>query len=130
MLHRLTLAVLLLAAGCSPQHDNVIVPNFSLRIHVVHHTWPVAGCTVYLKRNTTEWPGTNPRLYDDSTISNGAGFCAFDSLYYGDYYLYGIGWDKLEGDTVTGNSHVRLTRLNVRNGIMDTILWVSESAPH
>ncbi|MCS6917163.1 MAG: hypothetical protein RMK52_06510 [Chitinophagales bacterium] len=124
-----TVALLLLVA-CTHQAGEIIVPNFELRIHVIHHSWPVPNCKVYLKRNTTHWPGPDPRRYDDSTVSNGAGFCSFDSLYYGDYYLYGIGWDKLEADSVTGNSHVRLSRYNVADGICDTILWVSESAPH
>ncbi|MCS6990558.1 MAG: hypothetical protein NZL95_01695 [Chitinophagales bacterium] len=124
------LALLTAMTACETPSNQVVVPNFKLQVHVVHHTWPVGGCKVYLKRNATQWPGRNPVAYDDSALTNAAGFCLFDSLFYGDYYLYAIGWDKLVQDSVTGNSWVPLTPHNVRDGRCDTVLWVSEQAPH
>jgi len=118
------LSVLLLS--CTKKEGETFTPDFKLQIQAMHHTWPAGGIKMYLKYNQQTFPGTNPRLYDDSATADPNGFVIFDSLYYGDYFVYAYGYDNTFGSMVTGNGLMKLTKLNVSGGEMDTVLMVSE----
>lgn len=92
----------------------------------MHHTWGVGGIKMYIKYNQPTFPGTDVKLYDDSTTADPNGTAIFDQLSYGDYYVYAYGFDKYFGAWVTGNSLIKLTKLNVSGGEMDTVMMVSE----
>jgi hypothetical protein len=71
-----------------------------------HHEWEVPGLKVYIKKNTSTFPGFNSALYDDSTVSiSSERFKApfvFRYLEPGDYYVMANGYDTLFGMPVKG----------------------------
>ena len=92
----------------------------------MHHFWTVGGCKVYIKGNTTEYPGPVPSAYDSFTVADPGGTFIFSNLSTGPYYLFGKGYDPTWGDTVKGSLFLNL---NARPGAhveLDTILNVSE----
>jgi len=87
--------------------------NAVIKGRVVHHEWEVAGVTVYLKKNVTEFPGYDISLYDDSvkaksSVRSEAPF-AFRGLEAGDYYIYAYGYDSLFNMTVRGAQYYHIS---------------------
>lgn len=113
-------------ASCKRQDGDVVVPNFKLKVQAMHHTWGVSGIKMYIRYDEDSFPGTNVQLYDESAVTDQTGTAVFENLAYGDYYVYAYGYDFFFLDWVTGNGLMRLTRFNVSNGEMDTVLMVSE----
>jgi len=118
--------VVLLFSCTKKEQDSTFTPNFKLHIQAMHHTWPVGGIKMYIKYDESTFPGTNPKLYDDSITADPNGFVIFDHLYYGNYFVYAYGYDQNFGAWVTGNGLMKLTNANVSGGEMDTVLMVSE----
>src|SRR5689334_9496887 len=116
----------LLCACTKKQQEATFTPNFKMQIQALHHTWPVGGIKMYIKYDETTFPGSNPNLYDDSSVADPNGYVIFDHLYYGNYFVYTYGFDQTFGTMVTGNGLMKLTQLNVTGGEMDTVLMVSE----
>jgi len=76
---------------------------------VMHHDRPIPQARVYLKKNTTIFPGGNPGLYDFSTEADGDANFHFHGLEPASYYLYGEGWDTGINDSVFGGVPVTVT---------------------
>lgn len=82
------------------------IQNAVIKGNVMHHTWQVSGVMVYLKKDVTEFPGYDTKLYDDSTqaiskVRAEAPF-VFRGLAAGDYYIYVYGFDSLFNMPVRG----------------------------
>ncbi len=91
--------VLLIASSC---HKEGIGGNASVSGTVLHHDDPIPNCVVYIKFNTTDFPGDNPSDYDSKISADATGKYNFSKLYRGDYYLYGVGIDNRIQDVVKG----------------------------
>jgi hypothetical protein len=119
--------VMLLAASCKKEDPvKVVHGNITLKVNVLHHSWPVHFLPVYLKRNVTEWPGRDSTLYDQVTETGQDGSCTFSNLYVGDYYVYGSGYDPVVQNHVIGYAPVTLNSATVVNNTMEITLYVSE----
>jgi hypothetical protein len=75
---------------------------------VMHHEIIIPNSTVYIKYNATEFPGTDLSKYDASTTADASAHYEFKGLRKGDYYLYGVGFDNMIADEVTGGIHVKI----------------------
>lgn len=64
----------------------------SIKGRVMHHTKPVADAIVYIKFNTTEFPGNDVKNYDTYVQADASGNYGIP-LYKGSYYLYAVGND-------------------------------------
>ncbi len=63
---------------------------------MVHHTRPIKGCSVFVKYNATEFPGTDTSKYDYRVkAGNDTAVAVIDSLNCGSYYIYAVGIDSL-----------------------------------
>lgn len=86
-------------AGTSPK---VTSGKIILTARVLHHQYPVAGCSVYIKSSATEFPGTDGGKYDQKLVSDPNGYVQFNNLLSGNYYLYATGYDVNFADSVMG----------------------------
>lgn len=102
----LCFAFILLTVGSC--HKEGIGGNASISGTVFHHEVAIPNCTVYIKFNTTEFPGDGPELYDSSIPADASGKFIFSRLYKGDYYLYGVGFDKNINAIVKGGVSIKL----------------------
>jgi hypothetical protein len=59
---------------------------------VMHHSKPIPNAVVYIKFNTTEFPGDGPDFYDTSVEADASGNYSID-FYKGSYYVYAVGLD-------------------------------------
>ncbi len=64
----------------------------SIKGVVTHHNTPVPDAYVYIKFNTSEFPGDDYKLYDTYVQADANGNYSF-SVYKGTYYLYASGLD-------------------------------------
>lgn len=63
---------------------------------MIHHTREIKGCTVYVKFNTQDFPGSTPANYDLTFKANDSTSIAYlRGLNCGNYYLYAVGIDSL-----------------------------------
>ena len=69
---------------------------------VMHHSWSIPQCKVYIKPNCSSFPGHSPSLYDSFKIADNSGIVQFDKLGNGTYFFYAIGYDINVADTVWG----------------------------
>lgn len=99
--------VLLTASGC---HKEGIGGNASVSGTVLHHDDPIPNCVVYIKFNTTDFPGDNPSDYDSKISADATGKYNFSKLYKGDYYLYAVGMDSKIQEIVKGGISINLKR--------------------
>lgn len=94
---------------------------------VNHHEWEVPGMKVYIKKNSTEFPGFNGSDYDDSTmaISNERFKAPFVFRYLepGQYYLMAKGFDTTFNMPAKGAIAVSIQS---NYDIKDVVLVVSE----
>jgi len=59
---------------------------------VKHHDKPIANAFVYIKFNSTEFPGSDYKSYDTYVEADASGNYTIP-LYKGSYYLYAVGRD-------------------------------------
>lgn len=64
----------------------------SLKGTVKHHEKPIADAFVYIKFNSTEFPGDNYKNYDTYVEADASGNFTIP-LYKGSYYIYAVGRD-------------------------------------
>lgn len=99
-------------AGCDKEDEQ---PNgrdherVELSGTVLHHDRPIAFARVYLKQNTSAFPGRNPGLYDINAEADGDANFHFHNLAPASYYLYGEGWDAGINDSVYGGIPITIT---------------------
>src|SRR5689334_2711014 len=82
----------------------------SLTGYVKHHSMTIPNCVVYIKYGATEFPGSNVSSYDDHVVADGSGHYTISSLYKGDYYLYGAGYDASIMENVYGGVAVKIKK--------------------
>jgi hypothetical protein len=104
----------------------VVTGTNKLIISVVHHTYSLPGIRVFLKNNTTEYPGPDTTLYDWSTTSDPTGIAVFDHLFEGNYFIYAKGFDPNIGMDVIGGSQAVLNSSTLTNKEMYLTLYVTE----
>jgi hypothetical protein len=110
----------------SGQAGNEIKGSVSLYVTAKHHTWSVPGLTVFMKRNATEFPGTDTSLYEWRTVTDASGMILISELFYGKYFLYATGYDSLFGVTVHGYLPVELNSSSVENDEVYADMAVNE----
>jgi len=76
--------------------------------YVMHHSQRIPNSIVYIKYGATEFPGTNPTDYSAYAETGGDAHYVFKNLRDGDYYLYGVGYDKTISMQVSGGVAVKL----------------------
>lgn len=97
-----------------------------LIVTVAHHTYTLPDIAVYLKYNTTVFPGSDTSLYDWHTLSDPSGIAVFDNLFQGNYFLYAKGFDQGIGMNVMGASPVVLNSSSLVNNELYVTLYVTE----
>ncbi len=76
---------------------------------VKHHDKNIYGATVYLKFNAKEMPSDPAVNYDLKLTADSAGeHVHFKGLLYGNYYLYGRGYDSSIAQTVSGGIPLKI----------------------
>ncbi len=101
----------------------------TLFVHVLHHTYPIAGAWVHVKWNCTNYPGKDSTLYTFHRRCDNNGYVEFDSLLLGNYYIYGSGFDATINKSTYGYMPVVLSDATVGTDKEITVdLMVTE--PH
>lgn len=105
---------------------NAVQGTINLEVHAKHHSWDVAGIMIYLKKNTTEFPGKDSSVYNYSGKTDGYGKFNFEHLYPGNYYIYASGYDNVWGANVIGYIPAVLDKNNVIDNYLGITIYVSE----
>ena len=71
---------------------NQLGGDASLTGIVMHHNKPISNAKVYIKFNTTEFPGADSTIYDSFVQADGNGNYSIP-FYKGSYYVFAIGRD-------------------------------------
>ena len=120
------LTSLLLFAACKKEEPGGVVHgNITLRVQVLHHSWPIHHLPVYLEANSVTWPGRDSTLYDRVLQTRQDGTCDFTGLYPGNYYLYASGYDPTVDSLVIGYMPVQVLSAD-EDKIQEITLYVSE----
>ncbi len=99
--------------------------NTTLVVAPQHHGKPIDSCTVYLKYNTMDAPGTGTSNYDISAkvmMVNGTPVATFPGMKKGQYYVFGFGYDPSINQNVIGGIPYKITA----DGTVNIDLPVSE----
>jgi hypothetical protein len=107
-------------------NGDLISGSISLNVQVMHHTWGVPYTNVYLKKNTSVYPGEDTSRYDIRLTSDNDGKAIFEGLHPGNYFVFSKGYDLIWGDTVIGYSPVVIAISSLENNRVDLTLNVSE----
>lgn len=133
----LSFFVLLIAVfnfhGCKKENtltnasgQTVVQGTISLKIQAKHHWWGVPYLPVYLKKNSTSWPGMDSTKYEFKTTADYEGNCEFSHLFPGNYYIYAHGYDQVFGMDVIGYTPVQLNASTAPGNQCNVVLNVSE----
>ncbi|MEY4594984.1 MAG: hypothetical protein RIQ47_1394 [Bacteroidota bacterium] len=123
------LAFIFLITSCQKSdsdNGDLIAGTISLNVQVMHHTWGVPYTNIYLKKNTTVYPGEDTSVYDVRLSSDNDGKATFEGLHPGNYFVFSKGYDMIWGDTVIGYSPVAIATSAIENNTIDLTLIVSE----
>ena len=104
----------------------IVQGKITLKIQAKHHWWGVPYLPVYLKKGVDAWPGPDSSLYDLHLTADNNGFCSFEHLLPGNYYVYAHGYDAVFGAVVTGYTPVVLNATTAPGNYKEVILNVSE----
>jgi len=121
--------LVILQTACTKSNENTgeLIPgNITLDITVEQHTWGVPYTHVYVKKNTTIYPGEDTALYDLRKITDNDGKVSFEGLHPGKYFVFSKGYDMIWGDTVIGYSPVQIVSTALENNSLQLTLTVSE----
>jgi hypothetical protein len=120
--------LILLLVSCSKEKDetSTVTGTLSLEVHAVHHTLDVAGIVIYLKKNSTSFPGNDSSIYNYKGTTDGYGKYTFEKLFPGNYYVLASGYDSLWHTNVTGNIPVTLETSTLNNNEAFVTVNVSE----
>ena len=110
----ITPATICFLLGCK---KNQLGGDASLTGIVMHHSKPIANAKVYVKFNTTEFPGADSTIYDSYVQADGNGIYNIP-FYKGSYYVFAIGHDMAiaypylvkGGLSVSLRNHEKLTK--------------------
>ena len=116
---------LLIILSCKKEPSAIKGP-VTLTVEVKHHTWAIANSKVFIKNSTTEFPGKDPSKYDWCKVTDENGFVQFAGLFFGNYYLFTKGYDKVIFDSVIGYKPVLINDTTISNKEYRTTIYVSE----
>jgi hypothetical protein len=105
---------------------SIIKGVISLSVHAVHHTWDVPGIGVYLKTNSSVFPGKDTSIYEYKARADQYGKVVFENLLPGKYFIYASGYDSLFGSMVIGELPVSLYPEYLNSNHADITIQVSE----
>jgi hypothetical protein len=89
----LKLSFILLLIGITVScKKNQVGGKATLKGVVEHHGVPIPNAVVYIKYNTTEFPGEDGTTYNTSVTADNQGNYTID-FYKGTYYVYAVGLD-------------------------------------
>lgn len=117
----------LFISGCKKK-DTVtpVTSKIILAVSVKHHDVPVPQLPVYIKFNTSSYPGRDSTKYDVRKLTDNAGMVYFPNIIPGNHYIYGYGYDADWGMNVIGYHPLIVTSSSVVNDTVRTLLYVSE----
>ena len=107
--------------GCYPGEDAL---RTELCFTTQHHELIIPNINIYVKFNTTTFPGYDPDAsFDRTLVSDANGRVCMKDFPLGEHWFVGIGYDEIIREQVIGQMRLRfdLTQLKV-----DTILYVGE----
>ncbi len=112
----LVLACAVTLYSCERKEDEVAGKggNATLKVTPQHHADNIDSCTVFLKYNAQDMPGS----YDEEVkcvLENGIPVATFSGLKKGDYYVYGRGWDPDIEQVVVGGTPYKITEETTYN---------------
>lgn len=88
---KLSFILLLLSITVSCK-KNQVGGKATLKGVVEHHGVPIPNAVVYIKYNTTEFPGEDGTTYNTSVAADDQGNYSIN-FYKGSYYIYAVGLD-------------------------------------
>ena len=99
---RTLVAILILASALTACKKNEAGGKSKISGTVAHHGKLIPYSRVFIKYGATEFPGADTTKYDAKFFTGADARYSF-SLYKGDYYLYGYGYDNgVPGDVAGG----------------------------
>ena len=122
-------AVLLVSCGKDDTSNGpgpILTGKNKLVVSVIHHTYAVAGVSVFLKNNATEFPGFDSTMYEWQATSDPSGIAVFENLFEGNYFLYAKGFDPFVGLEVIGAAPAVLNSSTLTNNEIYVTLSVTE----
>jgi len=132
LLFPILLFTVMLISSCKKTEEQnssgqvIVKGKNKLIVSVYHHTWALSGINVYLKYNTTVYPGSDTSLYDWHTVSDPSGIAVFENLFEGNYFLYAKGLDAGIGAEVIGAAPAHLDSSTITNNEVYVTLYVTE----
>ena len=107
-------------ASCEKSNTVHTQVNFTTQ----HHEKIIPNITVFVKYNTSEFPGYDPPdIFDDSAVSDDRGKVSFRDIPLGHHWFVGVGFDEEIKEQVIGNMDYQFDLRHLR---LDTILYVGE----
>lgn len=82
-------SLIILSGSCK---KNQTGGKATLKGTVKHHEKAIADAYVYIKYNTSDFPGDDPKLYDNYVQADANGNYSI-TFYKGTYYIYAKGYD-------------------------------------
>ncbi|MCU0434471.1 MAG: hypothetical protein MUC87_13540 [Bacteroidia bacterium] len=80
----------------------------TLGITAKHHGATIAGTRIYIKYGAKDFPGEDVSKYDASVVANASGYAEIPDLRYGNYYIYGVGFDSTINEPVKGGAPIKI----------------------
>lgn len=120
------LLLFLVITGCRKKDTAGLGGDYSLYVHVKHHTLEIDSASVFIKFNATDAP-TSTSAYDlSASVSeqDGEKVAVFTGLQKGSYYLYGQGWDFTILEEVEGGLPFEIVKGDKR---VDVTIQVTEA---
>jgi hypothetical protein len=120
-------SVALLWTACRPPASEEIPIPTKICIHTQHHFQPIPNATVYIKYNTTVFPGYDkPASFYDASFSTGSNdHGCIESVPEGTHWLVSFGYDSLYyPHQVKGSLPVKVSLSG--HATVDTVLYISE----
>jgi hypothetical protein len=112
-------------SSTNPSGGATVQGNVTLMVNVMHHTWGVSSIPVYIKFNTTEWPGKDTTKYDVRQLANLEGVVTFTHLGPGELVVYAAGFDAVFQAYTIGFGNVTITKADA-NSTVNATVFVSE----
>jgi hypothetical protein len=101
----IAVAAALASAGCKKGETG---GDATLGITAKHHGVIIPGTTIYIKYDAEDFPGEDITQYDASVTANASGYAEIPNLRYGNYYIYGVGYDSALQETVKGGAPIKI----------------------
>jgi hypothetical protein len=110
----------------NPDGSAIVKGSITLSVTVMHHTWPVTGISVFMKKNAEAYPGPDTTLYEWTAQTDASGIVLIRDLFPGKYFLYAKGFDSTFGANVAGYLPIDLNSSTVQNNEAYFTMAVSE----